>query len=50
MILITKRKEEKIIPEEMEPPGNWVKSYNLATAGEAEKNRSPEMMVNKATV
>jgi len=36
MILITQRKEEKIIPEETEPPGNWVKSYNLATAGEAE--------------
>jgi hypothetical protein len=50
MILITERKEEKIISEEMEPPGNWVESYNLATAGEAEKNRSPEMMVNKATV
>ena len=49
MILIMKRKEE-INPEEMEPPGNWVGSYNLTTAGEAEKNRNPEMMVNKATV
>ena len=50
MILITERKEEKINPEEMEPPSNWVESYNLASAGEGEKNRSPEMMVNKLTV
>ncbi len=50
MIIITKRKEEKINPEEMEPPGNRVESYNSATADEAEKNQSPEMMVNKATV
>jgi len=50
MILITKRKEEKINPEEMEPPGNWIESHNLATAGKGEKNRSSEMMVNKATV
>jgi len=50
MNLMTERKEEKIISEEMEPPGSRVKSYNLATAGEAEKNRNPEMMVNKVTV
>jgi hypothetical protein len=50
MILITKRKEEKINPEEMEPPGNRFESCNLASAGEAEKNRSSEMMVNKVTI
>jgi hypothetical protein len=37
MTFITKRKEEKINPEEMEPPGSWVESYNLATTGETER-------------
>jgi hypothetical protein len=50
MISITKRKEEKISPEEMEPPSCGVNFYELTVAGIADKNRSPEMMVNKATV
>ncbi len=50
MILITKRKEEEIKPEEMEPPGSPVDSDNLAFAGEVEKNRSSEMMANKVTI
>jgi hypothetical protein len=45
-----KKKEKEINSEEMEPPGNRVESYNLATASAVEKNRSSEMMVNKATV
>jgi hypothetical protein len=50
MILITKREGEEIKSEEMEPPGNRVEFYNLTCAGEAQKNRSPEMMVDKVTV
>ena len=48
--MITKREGEEIKSEEMEPPGNRVEFYNLAYAGETQKNRSPEMMVDKATV
>jgi len=47
MILITKREEEEIKSEEMEPPGNRVELYNLTYAGEPQKNRSPEMTVDK---
>ena len=43
-----KKKEEEINPDEMEPPGNWVAFCNFPTVTEAEKNRCPEMMVNKA--
>ena len=50
MILITKREGEEIKSEEMEPPGNRVEFYDLAYAGDAQKNRSPEMMVDKVTV
>ncbi len=50
MILIMKRKEKEINSEEMEPPGNRDTSYALPTAGEVEKNRSSEMMVNKAPI
>ena len=50
MILITERKEEKIIPEEMEPPSCGLKSCELTVAGIADKSRSPEMMSNKVTV
>jgi hypothetical protein len=49
MISITQRKEEKIISEEMEPPGNRVKFYYLAIAGETEKNLSSEMILHKTT-
>jgi hypothetical protein len=49
MILITKRKEEEIKSEEMEPPGNRVEFYHLTHAGEAQENRNPEMMVDKVT-
>jgi len=50
MISITKRKEERINPEEMEPPSCGFKSYELTVAGIADKSRSPEMTVNKVTV
>jgi hypothetical protein len=43
-----KRKEEEINPDEMEPPGNWAVFCNFPAVTEAEKNRCPEMMVNKA--
>ena len=49
MILIMQRKEGIIISEEMEPPGNRVKLYYLAIAGETEKNLSSEMIVHKTT-
>ncbi|MGA2468563.1 MAG: hypothetical protein ABSH06_30010 [Thermodesulfobacteriota bacterium] len=49
MISITKRKEEKINPEEMEPPSYGVNFYAVTVAGIADKNRSPEMMANKIT-
>jgi hypothetical protein len=49
MILITKREEEEIKSEEMEPPGDRVEFYHLTYAGEPQKNRSPEMMVDKVT-
>ena len=50
MISITRRKEEKINPEEMEPPSCGLKSYDLTVAGIADESRSPETMVNKVTV
>jgi len=49
MTLITKREGEEIKSEEMEPPGSQVEFYHLTYVGEAQKNRSPEIMVDKVT-